>query len=258
MAQLPCPPTGHLPLMQSAEQVEAGTPDGPRRAAVRVADALLALGAVVTAAALVLTLDGLGRDSASAAVPAAAPVVMGPPVPAAPPFVGPVVPAGLRVMGPSVPVVAPVADPQSLSIPSLQLTAPVVPAGADPSGAMAIPDRFDVAAWYAPGPAPGERGAAILAGHVDSYRGPAVFSRLRELAAGDEVVVRRADGSSARFVVDRTEQYRKSRFPTARVFGDVRRPELRLITCAGRFDRRTGHYTDNLVVFAHLVDDSST
>ncbi len=37
------------------------------------------------------------------------------------------------------------------------------------------------------------------------------------------------------------------------VYGNTHRAELRLITCGGSFDQKSGHYVDNVVVFAHLV-----
>ncbi|MFJ4692624.1 hypothetical protein [Streptomyces sp. NPDC088766] len=46
--------------------------------------------------------------------------------------------------------------------------------------------------------------------------------------------------------------YEKAHFPDREVYGDRGRPELRLITCGGTFDRRSGH-SGNLVVFARLT-----
>ena len=90
----------------------------------------------------------------------------------------------------------------------------------------------------------------MIAGHVDSKTGPAVFHHLRELERGDEIRVRRRDGTVGRFVVRGSEQHPKDRFPTQRVYGRTREPTLRLVTCSGDFDARTGHYTDNTIVFA--------
>ncbi len=100
---------------------------------------------------------------------------------------------------------------------------------------------------------PGRLGPAVIAGHVDSRSGPAVFYRLRELRPGDLVVVERADGTRLRFLVERVDRFPKAGFPTAAVFGPVPSAALRLITCAGDFDRASGHYLDNLVVSARLA-----
>ncbi|MBW8767444.1 MAG: class F sortase, partial [Geodermatophilales bacterium] len=90
----------------------------------------------------------------------------------------------------------------------------------------------------------------VLAGHVDSTAGPAVFFRLGELAAGDEVVVGRSDGTTVRFTVTRVARYPKAAFPTAEVYGPTPDAQLRLITCGGDFDRSRRSYADNVVVFA--------
>jgi hypothetical protein len=87
---------------------------------------------------------------------------------------------------------------------------------------------------------------------VDSTRGPAVFYRLRELRPGDEIDITRADRSSVRFVVERTAQYLKTRFPTDEVYYPTLTPALRLVTCGGQFDFATRHYRSNIIVFATI------
>jgi Sortase domain len=115
-----------------------------------------------------------------------------------------------------------------------------------------VPSEWGVAGWYAFGPRPGDPGSAVMLGHVDSKRGPAVFYRLRELRRGDQVQVTRADRSRVRFTVERIDQYDKDRFPTDDVYYPTLRPTLRLVTCGGPFDRATGHYRANVIVFATL------
>jgi sortase (surface protein transpeptidase) len=122
---------------------------------------------------------------------------------------------------------------------------------------MEVPEDFGRAGWFAGGPAPGRPGPAVIAGHVDSMKGPAVFYRLRDLRPGDEVRVERADGARLRFVVDTTRSFPKAGFPTSTVFGPTPEAALRLVTCAGSFDRARGSYRDNLVVFARLEQQSS-
>ena len=127
--------------------------------------------------------------------------------------------------------------------------------GRDQHGAVEVPSgphRWDTAGWYAPGTRPGDPGSAVILGHVDSRSGPAVFYRLRELRRGDLVEVARADGSTARFAVQRTEQYDKRRFPTDEVYYPTLTPALRLVTCGGEFDATAGHYRSNIIVFATL------
>ncbi|HSK98152.1 MAG TPA: class F sortase [Euzebyales bacterium] len=142
--------------------------------------------------------------------------------------------------------------PTGIAIPSLDVTSDLQRLGRDADGAIEIPSRWQVAGWYAEGVRPGQVGPAVILGHVDSRRGPAVFYRLRELRRGDTIDIARRDGSIVTFVVDRLERHAKTRFPTDDVYLPTLEPTLRLVTCDGTFDSSTGHYRDNLVVFATL------
>jgi sortase (surface protein transpeptidase) len=142
--------------------------------------------------------------------------------------------------------------PVRLEIPRIHVASSLARLGREADGTVQVPSRWEVAGWYALGPRPGDPGSAVILGHVDSKRGPAVFYRLRELGPGDEIDITRADGSSVRFVVERTAQYDKQRFPTEEVYYPTLAPELRLVTCGGRFDFTTGHYRSNIVVFATI------
>jgi sortase (surface protein transpeptidase) len=144
----------------------------------------------------------------------------------------------------------PVAGPVRLQIPSIGVDAPIIKLGLDPTGALEVPTNFGDTGWWSGGARPGEPGPAVIAGHVDSKSGPDVFFRLRELRKGDAIVVTRRDGSRVRFTVEGSERYAKDRFPSKKVYGPTERPALRLITCSGTFDRSTGHYLDNTVVYA--------
>jgi len=139
--------------------------------------------------------------------------------------------------------------PAHVDIPAIGVSADVQDLGLRPSGAVEVPSSYDRVGWYSGSAIPGAPGPTVLLGHIDSHTGPAVFFRLSELRAGDQVVVERSDSAVVRFIVDRIGQFRKSHFPTAEVYGPTPTPALRLLTCAGPFH---GHYRDNLVVFAHL------
>ena len=119
-----------------------------------------------------------------------------------------------------------------------------------PDQSIEVPRQPSSAGWWAGGPRPGQVGPAVILGHVDSKTGPAVFFRLGELEAGDEVLVDRTDGTTARFQVTSLDRYHKAEFPSELVYYPTGQPELRLVTCGGPFDPSTGHYRDNLVVFA--------
>jgi sortase (surface protein transpeptidase) len=146
-----------------------------------------------------------------------------------------------------------VAAPVSVSIPAVGISSGLIPLGLNPDNTLEVPKDFSVAGWYTGRAVPGEVGPSVLAGHVDSKRGPAAFYRLRDIRPGDTVDVARSDGTIARFRVIAKEQHDKDEFPTARVYGPTDSAELRLITCGGTFDRSIGHYNDNIVVFAELT-----
>jgi Sortase domain len=217
--------------------------------------------AVLGVAAVVLALGGCaGRPAAPAGSGAPGRPAPGPTATGAEPgrFDVPGVPPrapGFEVGGlpGRVPVPDPASPPVRLAIPAIGVTTPLVRLGLEPGGVMQVPDDFGRAGWFTGGPAPGQVGPAVIAGHVDSRTGPAVFYRLRELRPGDAVLVERADGARLRFVVEQARSHPKAGFPTAAVFGPSPTAALRLITCAGRFDRERGSYRDNLVVFARLA-----
>lgn len=154
--------------------------------------------------------------------------------------------------------------PTSVRVPAIDVDEPeVLGLGVAPDGTAEVPQDFGRVGWFdrtlaaqragaAPAdvPVPAGRGPTVLLGHVDSRAGPAVFFRLRDLRAGDVIEVGRSDGSVARYAVERTEQVAKDAFPTFAVFGATATDVLRLVTCAGDFDRGARSYTDNLVVHA--------
>lgn len=147
----------------------------------------------------------------------------------------------------------PVGAPTRIRIPAIGVDAPLTRLARAPDGTMQAPPQWDVPGWYASGPRPGEIGPAVIAGHIDSTSGPAVFFRLRDLAVGAAVYVSTDDGRVLRFVVDERQTFLKARFPTRLVYGPQPVPVLRLVTCTGAFDASAGSYLSNLVVSAHLT-----
>ncbi|PWW23453.1 sortase family protein [Geodermatophilus normandii] len=154
-------------------------------------------------------------------------------------------------------LVLPASEPTRVSIPALDMTSRLMDLGLMRDGSMEVPPGAYPAGWYDRSPTPGELGPAVLAAHVDWAGQPGAFSGIDELVPGDEVVVDRADGTSAVFTVDRVEEHPKDEFPTDEVYGDIAHAGLRLITCGGAFDPESGDYLDNVVVFARLTDWSS-
>ena len=148
-------------------------------------------------------------------------------------------------------------DPAFVDIPAIGATSTVEELGTLLDGRLETPVDFMKVGWWAGGTVPGQKGPAILAGHLDSYQGPAIFARLNLLKTGDQITVARRDGVVLHFAVTRVDRYPKDLFPAAQVYGPTDEAELRLITCGGRFDRGARSYTDNTVVYARLVTNNN-
>lgn len=158
-----------------------------------------------------------------------------------------------RVVGP----VMPASNPVSLAIPAISVQSSLISLGQTAQGSLEVPapgPDYNKAGWYRLSPTPGSLGPAVIAGHVDSKAdGPSVFYKLGDLRPRDKVLITRADGEVATFVVDEVKRFLKSQFPSKLVYGNTNHAALRLITCGGPFDRDTGSYRDNVVVMASLV-----
>lgn len=148
--------------------------------------------------------------------------------------------------------------PATLRIPAIRVDSRVDQVGLNPDRTMEVPAEgspgYDNAAWFRYSVTPGLQGPSVIIGHVDSKEsGPSVFFELGRLRPGDRAQVVRADGATVTFEVTEVADYPKDAFPTDRVYGPTRGPELRLITCGGSFDTGAGAYRDNTVVFAREV-----
>jgi sortase (surface protein transpeptidase) len=161
-----------------------------------------------------------------------------------------------KALGPGNP--AEVETGSRIVIPAIGVDSSIVRLGLNPDGTLEVPVSFAVAGWWSGGPYPGDPGPAVVVGHVSSSQGPGVFYRLHELHVGDTVTVTRPDGGRAVFSVTSLEEVSKRAFPTAQVYGPTAGAQLRLITCDGGFNRATGHFVDNLIVFGSLVDPAAT
>lgn len=215
------------------------TSSHPRRA--WVPRALLAAAIVLAVAGTCALAFAFGHSRA----PQVAPPSINPEV------AGPAAPAGALPAPPG----RTQARPVSLQIPALGVNRNLLAVGLAADRTLEVPpfEKADQPGWYERFPAPGDRGPAVIVGHVDAPDGPAVFNKLGTLRTGDEVRVRRSDDLTAVFVVDRVAAYPKDDFPSRLVYGAIDYPGLRLITCGGPYDASDGGYQDNIVVFASLT-----
>jgi hypothetical protein len=153
------------------------------------------------------------------------------------------------------PMLVPMSEsaPVGIEIPSLGVSSEVMALGLRPDGSMEVPSGAYPAGWYTGSPTPGELGPAIIAGHLNWNGEQGVFFELHKLTPGDDITVRRRDGSTALFGVDEVAHYPKNEFPTEAVYGNIDHAGLRLITCGGDFDSSAHSYLDNIVVYASLI-----
>jgi len=152
----------------------------------------------------------------------------------------------------AIPARVPASLPVKIAIPSIGVSAPVAPVGLDRQHALEMPplSAHNLAGWYENSVTPGQAGASVIAGHVDSTTGPSVFFDVRNLKPGDKILITEADGYQVTFKAQWVQEASKSAFPTQAVYGKVSYPALRLVTCGGPFDNATGHYLDNIIVYA--------
>ncbi|MET4137176.1 class F sortase [Pseudarthrobacter sp. PvP090] len=141
--------------------------------------------------------------------------------------------------------------PRFLTADGTTINMPIVEVGVSPDGAMEIPEPFNEAGWYRFGPAPGAAaGTAVIAAHVDTTSDSAPFSQLKALAPGTLVTVQREGAAPVTFRVTGVELMAKDAFDGASVFRRDGPPELKLVTCGGRWLDEEQDYGDNVIVTA--------
>ncbi|AWW36396.1 MULTISPECIES: class F sortase [Streptomyces] len=156
---------------------------------------------------------------------------------------------------PNAPQALPFSTPGRVRIPAIQVDAPMTPVGLDAQGWVDAPppETPNLAGWFTGAVTPGEKGTAVVVGHVDNSKGPAVFYGLGALKQRNRVEITRQDGKTAVFEVYSVEVFNKDDFPGDRVYGSKGTPELRVITCGGGFTQQNG-YDGNVVAFARMVE----
>ena len=150
---------------------------------------------------------------------------------------------------PSIP--GPTLRPERVRVPEIGVDAELRRLRLTDDGQIGVPSNPDEVGWYRSG------GPVVLIGHVDSKTGPAIFFRLRQLSRGSRIDLEMQGGTSKSFEVEEVIETNKSLFPTDRVYrndaGIGADAGLRLVTCGGTFDRKTRHYTSNVIVFARAI-----
>ena len=148
----------------------------------------------------------------------------------------------------------PKSEPTHIKVPKAGIDADLLSVGLNTDGTLETPKSNVMAAWYKLGKTPGEIGPSVIVGHVDSAKeGAAVFYRLNQLQLGDVIEIVRKDGTTARFQVDRIDQFAQNNFPSDQIYGDIDHAGVRLITCGGTYDPKIDRYSHNTVVFGSLI-----
>ena len=240
MAHPPYPePAQPVDPLNSLNPLNPGWQGEPPRPPRRPSRVLLAacVAALLTGAWLIHD----GRTTSHPPAPGAAEAVTASAAPSAP--------AGGPVIAP-----LPYSPPVRIRIPAIRVDAPLMKIGLDADQHLQVPPESEpnLAGWYAEGAAPGSQGAAVIAGHVDTHQGKAVFYDLGAMHKGETVQVLRADGRTAVFTIYGIEVYPKTVFPSSRVYADPPGAEIRVITCGGAFVKGSGYY-GNVVVYGRLT-----
>ncbi|MDW0110644.1 class F sortase [Sporosarcina aquimarina] len=148
--------------------------------------------------------------------------------------------------------------PVTLEIPAIDVKTKIENVGELANGQMGVPEGVDNVGWFEPGTLPGNQGSAVMAGHIDSLTGPAVFYKLDKLKKDDEIIVQDKDGKSLTFVVTKTKTYPRKEAPVEEIFGFSYGSRLNLITCTGEFNRKAKTHEERLVVYTELASDAAS
>jgi LPXTG-site transpeptidase (sortase) family protein len=202
--------------------------------------------AVLAGALTISAITTIGIAAVGSSTPKNDAAQVAPAAPAATPAAQPCTPIGYAGDGPL---------PVTLHIAKIGVNSSLVPLCLNPDRTVMVPpvDHPEQAGYYALGYRPGDKGSAVILGHVDGDRQLGVFHSLSRLTKGDKIVVDRADGSKVTFAVDKTETILKDDFNPAKVYGPAAQPELKLISCGGRYSKLADGYLANVITSAHLV-----
>lgn len=152
--------------------------------------------------------------------------------------------------------IVPPLEPRYLRIDKLNLSARIIPVGKTKDGALDAPATAWDVGWYKEGGQPGQAGAMLLDGHVnDSFNTPGIFARLNTLQNGDLMTIERGDRQVYTYRVVTLEIKPVALVDMNRLLSPITRDRqgLNLITCGGMYNRRTGTYSDRILVYAERV-----
>jgi hypothetical protein len=147
--------------------------------------------------------------------------------------------------------------PVRVRVPAIGVDSSLMSTGINPDGTIEVPpdNKPEQASYFDKAPNPGQKGPAVILGHINGGGKEGIFFRLHEVVAGDIVIIDRADGSELTFSVTDTAEVPKNKFPTEQVYGDLPYPGIRLISCGGDLNEDQHTYADNIIVLGRLYAD---
>lgn len=141
--------------------------------------------------------------------------------------------------------------PKRIQIPKIGVDEVIEPVGLDTHRDMDIPHDPNNTGWYSLGAKPGERGSAVIDGHLDLADGsPSVFWNLKNLSKGDEIIISGTTGKKYNFFVTDIETYPYNMLPLRQIFAATDTSRLNLITCGGTWDSASKNYSNRIVVYS--------
>ena len=145
--------------------------------------------------------------------------------------------------------------PATLVIPKIAVTAPIESVGTDENGKMLLPQDVSVVGWFSPGFKPGEKGNAVISGHLDAATGEgAIFYNLKLIEPEDEIITVNQAGNENHFKVIQKETYPYDQVPIDVIFGKSEERRLNLITCTGLWNPGENNYSHRMVITAVLSE----
>lgn len=143
-------------------------------------------------------------------------------------------------------------EPRYIFIPKINVRAMVGQVGLTKRNAIDAPNNIYNAAWYTGSAKPGQPGAMLIDGHLGFWTTPGIFSELKDLQGGDNIMVERGDGKTFTYKVIKSQTYPVDKVDMKAALAPITfgKPGLNLITCAGNVIKGANTYNQRIVIFS--------
>jgi LPXTG-site transpeptidase (sortase) family protein len=148
----------------------------------------------------------------------------------------------------------PADQPRVLRLPTIGAEGLVQQLGVNNKGEVGTPSNVHMAGWFNQSVKPGQTGLSIIDGHVSGYYSDGIFKKLDQMKKGDRFVVEFGDHSTKTFEVVSVKSYPADQATAALFKQDLTiKKQLSLITCGGKYNRKTKEYENRIIVVSRLV-----